>query len=136
MARLENPVIVSGFTELERDLKATSPALLKAMRVGLRQAVEPIKRDAERLSRSEISGMNRARVKPPPWSVQKIGETTREVYMVPNEKGARARTDSKRRRPNFAALMMGRSYDPALEQNRAQVANTVDHVIGTVTRTF
>lgn len=134
--RLENPVIVSGFSQLERDLKATNPALLKAMRAGLLEAVQPIKRDADRLSRSEISGMKRAKKKPPPWSLQKVGQTTREVYMVPTEKGARARRDSKLRRPNFAVLMLGRSYDPALEQNRVRVLNTVDHVIGTVTRTF
>lgn len=145
--RLENPVIVSGFAELERDLKASSPLLLKAMRTGLTIAVEPIKRDADRLALTEISGMKRARktarrsrgfIGPllPAWSVQKTGQNTREVYMVPTEKGARAKQNSALRRPNFATLMLGKSYDPALEGNRVQVLNTVDHVIGTVTRTF
>jgi hypothetical protein len=134
--RFENPVIVSGFSQLERDLKATSPAMLKAMRTGLTVAMEPIKRDADRLSIQRISGMKRAKKKPPPWSLQKIGQTTREVYMVPTEKGARARQDSALRRPNFATLMLGKSYDPALEGNRVQVANTVDNLIGTVTREF
>jgi hypothetical protein len=72
----------------------------------------------------------------PAWSVQKTGQNTKEVYMVPTEKGARARNDAALRRPNFATLMLGKSYDPALEGNRVQVLNTVDHVIGTVTRTF
>jgi hypothetical protein len=134
--RFENPVIVTGFSQLERDLKATSPAMLKAMRTGLTVAMEPIKRDADRLSIQRISGMKRAKRKPPPWSLQKIGQTTREVYMVPTEKGARARQDSALRRPNFATLMLGKSYDPALEGNRVQVANTVDNLIGTVTREF
>jgi hypothetical protein len=134
--RFENPVIVSGFSQLERDLKATSPAMLKAMRTGLTVAMEPIKRDADRLSIQRISGMKRAKKKPPPWSLQKIGQTTREVYMVPTEKGARARTNSRLRHPNFATLMLGKSYDPALETNRVQVLNTVDNVIGTVTREF
>lgn len=145
--RLENPAIVAGFTELERDLKATSPRMLKAMRAGLTVAVQPIKRDADRLALTEISGMKRARktaghkagfVGPllPAWSVQKTGQNTKEVYMVPTEKGARAKQNSALRRPNFATLMLGKSYDPALEANRVQVANTVDHVIGSVTRTF
>jgi hypothetical protein len=145
--RIENPVILAGFTELERDLKATSPALLKAMRIGLTIAVQPIKREADRLALTRISGMARARkgaakkksfIGPvlPAWSVQKTGQNTKEVYMVPTEKGARARNDSALRRPNFATLMLGKSYDPALEGNRVQVLNTVDHVIGTVTRTF
>lgn len=134
--RLENPIVVSGFSQLERDLKATSPALLKAMRAGLLEAVQPIKRDADRLALTDISGMKRAKRKPPPWSIQKIGQTTREVYMVPTEKGARARRDSKLRRPRFPQLMLGRSYDPALEQNRVQVLNTVDRTIGVVTREF
>jgi hypothetical protein len=110
--------------------------MLKAMRTGLTLAMQPIKRDADRLSFERLSGMKRAKRKPPPWSLQKIGENSKEVYMVPTEKGARARQDSALRRPNFATLMLGKSYDPALEQNRVQVANTVDNVIGTVTRTF
>jgi hypothetical protein len=138
---------VAGFTELERDLKATGPLMLKAMRTGLTIAVQPIKRDADRLALTQISGMARARktarrtagfVGPllPAWSVQKTGQNSKEVYMVPREKGARARQDAALRRPNFSTLMLGKSYDPALEANRVQVANTVDHVIGTVTRTF
>jgi hypothetical protein len=136
VARLENPVIVSGFTQLERDLKASSPLMLKAMRTGLTLAMEPIKRDADRLALSQLSGMKRSKKKPPPWSEQKIGQTTSEVYMVPTEKGARAKQTAASRRPNFATLMLGRSYDPALESNRVQVLNTVDNVIGTVTRAF
>jgi hypothetical protein len=145
--RLENPVIVTGFTELERDLKASSPLMLKALRTGLTIAVQPIKRDADRLALTRISGMKRARktagrkagfIGPllPAWSVQKTGQNTKEVYMVPTEKGARARENSGLRRPNFAVLMLGKSYDPALEGNRVQVLNTVDHVIGSVTRTI
>ena len=140
-------MVVAGFTELERDLKQTGPLMIKAMRTGLTIAVQPIKRDADRLALTEISGMKRARktagrhagfIGPllPAWSVQKIGQNTKEVYMVPTEKGARARENSGLRRPNFSTLMLGKSYDPALEANRVQVANTVDHVIGTVTRTF
>jgi hypothetical protein len=94
--RLENPVIVAGFTELERDLKASSPLMLKAMRVGLTIAVQPIKKEADRLALTRISGMARARkgaakkksfIGPvlPAWSVQKTGQNTKEVYMVPTE---------------------------------------------------
>jgi hypothetical protein len=72
----------------------------------------------------------------PAWSIQKTGQNTKEVYMVPTQKGARARQNAALRRPNFSTLMLGKSYDPALESNRVQVLNTVDHVIGTVTRTF
>jgi hypothetical protein len=142
-----NPIIVTGFTQLERDLKATGPEMLKAMRTGLTIAVQPIKKDADALALTKISGMKRARksarrhagfIGPllPAWSVQKTGQNTKEVYMVPTEKGARARENSALRRPNFAGLMLGKSYDPALEANRVQVYNTVEHVIGSVTRTF
>jgi hypothetical protein len=134
--RLENPVIISGFTELERDLKETDVRVLKAFHTGLMLAVQPIKKEADALSIARISGMKRAKRKPPPWSEQKIGQTTREVYMVPTEKGARGKQDAALRRPGFATLMLGKSYDPALEGNRVQVTNTVDHLIGTVTRTF
>lgn len=131
-----SPVIFTGMRELNRDLKATGPAVVKQMRIGLRIAVEPIKKDAEALAQSDISGMRRAKRKPPPWSVQRIGQNSREVYMVPKEKGARGVTESKRRRPAFASLLLGRSYDPAVEANRGQVANTVEHLVSVVTREF
>ena len=131
-----NPIVVTGFAQLERDLKASGPELIKAMRVGMRVAVEPIKKDADALALLRIRRMKNAKQKPPPWSINKIGQTTREVYMVPTQKGARAQQNSGLRRPNFAELMLGRSYDPALEANRAQVAHTVDRFIGAVTREF
>jgi len=138
MARLEDPVIFTGMAELNADLKATAPAMLKALRLGLEKGAEPVKEEADRESNnpSNFSGMARAKIKPPPWSVQKIGQNTKEVYMVPTEKGARAKEDAARRRPKFATRMIERVYDPALEHNRPQILRQVNLTIDVVTKEF
>lgn len=127
-------VVVEGLAQINRSLNASGRLYAKAMHAGLLEAAEPIRQDAERLSMSEISGMKRAKKKTPPWSIQRKGQTVHEVYVAPRERGVKSRTDSRRRRPNFAALMMGRAYEPALERNRPRVVAIVDNWLGTVTR--
>ncbi len=133
---VEEPVIVVNLAEINRNLRRSGKQVSAATHKGLLEAAEPVKRDADALSRSEISGMKRARKSPPPWSIQKEGSTVSEVYIVPKERGKRGgRTDGDRRRATkFVELMYGRSYNPALERNRALVVQTVDNWLGRVTR--
>jgi hypothetical protein len=125
------PILVTGLGDLQRTLKLSGVAVQRALNVSLKAAAEPIKADAERLSVSRISGMKRARVKPPPWSIQKLGTSVSEVYMVPTQRGKRFyRTEGDRRRAaKFKELMLGRSYEPALERNRLLVTKRVEQVI-------
>ncbi len=124
----DNMVIVANLGAINRSLAKSGPLVYKAMRNGLLEAAGPVKRDADSLSRSQISGMKRAKAQPPPWSIQKEGAKVTEVYIVPTEKGKRGgRTDGDRQRATkFVALMYGRSYNPALEHNRGLVAASVD----------
>jgi hypothetical protein len=70
-------------------------------------------------------------IQPPPWSLTRVGVTSREVYIVPKERGVKSRTDRRRRRPNLVELMLGRSFEPALERNEATVQLIVDQTIQT-----
>ncbi len=131
-------VEIVNLGEITRSIKLLGPAVYKAARAGLLEAAEPVKRDADQLALSEISGMKRARAKPPPWSIQKEGSTVHSVYIVPTQRGKRSqRTDGDRRRSDrFVSIMYGKSYNPALEKNRPVVAQTVDNWLGRVTREF
>ncbi len=130
-------VLVEGLAGINRSLKISGPLVSKALRLGMREAAEPVKRDAERLSRTGLSGMTRAKKSPPPWSVQKIGQTQHEVYIKPTQRGLRGRSRTAgegRRASKFVELMYGRSYDPALERNQAMVRATVDAQLTRVMR--
>ena len=127
-------VVVANLDAINRSLARSGPRIAEASRLGLRQAAEPVRQDAGRLAQTEISGMKRSKRKPPPWSEQRIGQTVHEVYIAPKQRGVRSRTDARRRRPNFAVLMLGKSYEPALERNQVLVRNTVDAWVGRIVR--
>lgn len=131
-------VVITNLGEINRAIRLLGPDVQKAARHGLLEAVEPVKRDADRFAMSGLSGMKRARKKPPPWSIQKKGATVHEVYVVPTQRGKRFyRTDGDRARAEkFVHLMYGKSYDPALEKNRPLVVAYVDNWLGRMTREF
>ena len=124
----DNMIFVTNMDEINRNLKLSGPLVANAMRRGLRDAAEPVRQDAGRLSQTKLSGMKRAKVKPPPWSVQRTGQTVHEVYIAPTQRGRRFfRTDGDRQRAGkFVEAMLGRAYEPALERNRTLVLKSVD----------
>lgn len=126
---MASTIIVEGLPQIQRDLARSAPEVEKGLRAGLRLAAEPVKRDAEQLSRSRIRRMGATPHQPPPWSLTRVGVTTREVYIVPQERGVKSRTDRRRRRHNLVELMLGRSFEPALERNADTVAVIVDRTI-------
>lgn len=123
-------VIVTGLAQIQRDLAKSGPAVNAAMRTGLRESAEPVAKLAESLSLSRIRRMGRS----PQWAVTRIGVTRQAVYIVPKERGVRARGDYRRRRPNLVGLMMGRSFEPALTAGEPIVLERVNRLIGDVIR--
>lgn len=122
-------VVVSGLSQLNRDLARSGPAVSKAMRIGLREAAEPVAKTAEALSLQRIRRMPRS----PQWAETRIGVTRSAVYVVPRQRGVKARNPFEaRRRPNLVGLMMGRSFEPALEANAPVVEAIVGRLIGQV----
>jgi len=121
-------VVVTGFTQLNRSLAASGPAVSKAMRAGLKESAEPVAKIAEGLSLRDIPRMRRS----PQWAKTRIGVTRSAVYIVPRERGVRARGDDPRRRRNLVGLMMGRSFEPALSLGAPIVERRVSRLIGEV----
>lgn len=132
----QNPVLVINLDVIERQLKALGPAVYTAAKLGMLEGAEPIRRDAENLARDEISGMKRAKKKPPPWSLQRDGVSLHEVYIAPVERGVKSKTDPSRRRSNFVGVMFGKSYDPAFEKGKPGVVAFVDKWLTTVSGEF
>lgn len=122
-------VIVNGLTQIQRDLAKSGPTVGKAMREGLRESAEPVAEIAEHLSLTRIRRMRRS----PEWAVTRTGITRSAVYIVPKERGVRTRGgDDPRRRRNLVALMMGRSFEPALTAGGPIVVGRVSRLIDEV----
>ncbi len=126
---MPSTVIVNGLAQIQRDLAKSGPAVGAAMRQGLRESAEPVGKIAEGLSLREIRNMKRS----PAWAVTRVGVTRSAVYIVPKERGVRTRgAGDPRRRRNLVALMMGRSFDPALAIGAPIVTERVSRLIGEV----
>jgi len=125
---MPSTVIVNGLPQLQRSLAASGPAVSKAMRAGLKESAEPVAKIAEGLSLRDIPRMRRS----PQWAKTRIGVTRSAVYIVPKERGVTSRTDRRRRRANLVALMMGRSFEPALSLGAPIVERRVSRLIGEV----
>lgn len=119
-------VRVRGLRELDRAFKLADKAEQKELREALRDAGEPVRADAEQLARTNIPRIG------PVWSEMRTGVTSKVVYVAPK---ARARSGNPRRkRPNLAALLLGRSMEPALERNIGEVERRVGVALDTVGR--
>ena len=128
---MANTVVVNGLPALQRSLAASGPAVSKAMREGLKESAEPVAKLAEQLSLREIRRMRCS----PEWAVTRTGVTRSAVYIVPKERGVRTRgTGDPRRRRNLVGLMMGRSFEPALNIGAPIVEARVSALIGEVIR--
>jgi hypothetical protein len=124
-------VIVHGLGQIQRDLAKSNAQVGKAMRLGLREAAEPTSRIAEQLSLARIRRMPFS----PQWAETRIGVTRSAVYIVPRQRGARVNNSlGSRRRPTLVTLMMGRSFEPALEAGADLAEASVSRLLGEVAR--
>jgi len=124
---MADPIRVEGLRELQRAFKRADGTLQKDFRTSLRVAAEPVRASAEQLAVEKIRRIG------VPWSRMRVGITQREVYVAPVKRGQKGR-DQRLRRPNLFDLLMGRSLEPALDQNIGKVEANVEKVLETVGR--
>lgn len=120
-------VRVQGLRELQRAFAQFGAEERRALRSGLAAAAEPVRVRAEELALADIDNMRLS----PRWAQMRIGVTQPVVYVAP-----RARRRQGSPRPNLAGLLMGRSMEPALDQERDEVVSLVDQLIGVVVDAF
>lgn len=123
----ERVIRLEGFRELSRAFALADKVLSAELRSGLRDAAEPVRSDAELLAVSRIPRIGIA------WSRMRVGVTRTSVYVAPRQRGARGGAG---KRPNLAALLLGRSMEPALEANIGDVEDAVEDVLATVGRAW
>lgn len=129
------PVVVIGLADIQRNLQRSGKEVGLAMRRGLKESAEPVARTAEQLSLAKIRRMEKS----PQWAEVRIGVLQSEVYIVPKQRGVRPGNPLDPRRRgwnltpvNLITLMMGRSFEPALETNRPLIEARVSTLIGEV----
>lgn len=124
------PLVVKGLRELVRaDQKATKETRL-GVKPALREAAEPVRREAENLAGRRIRNMGRS----PAWSGMRVGVTTRVVYVAPKKRGARKRAVARLRRPNLAALLLDRAMTPALDLHLHDVEQGLERMLERIGR--
>lgn len=120
-------VIVHGLDQIQRDFAKAGPKTDAALRAGLKESAEPVAQIAKQLSLARIGehhGYTMARS--PQWAEVRIGVTRHAVYIVPKKKGVKSHNPfDPRRRPNLVELMLGKSFEPALEVGGSVVENRV-----------
>ncbi len=132
----EDAVVIVNLDVIEKQLKALNPKILNAARAGLREGVEPIRREAASLALSDISGMKRKKTSN--WDFQRVGQTVHGAYVAPVERGNKSKNDPtpERRRPNFVGVMFGKSYDPAFEHGKPGLIAFTDKWLSAVSGEF
>lgn len=119
-------VHVKGLRDLEKAFKLAGPEANRELRAALTDVAEPIRADAERLARSRIPNIGES------WSRMRTGVTLKVVYVAPKSRSRESRRNPALRRPNLFGLLMGRSLEPALQQNLSLIENRVDKALQTV----
>jgi len=116
------PVAVHNLAQLNRTFKHAPKDTQRALRDEYRTVADPVKTSAETLA---VSGIPRIGAK---WSRMRVGVTSRLVYVAPRPRGLKSR-GHPRRRPNLADLLMARSLEPALAQNRHRIEADMDRML-------
>lgn len=125
MATAGRGIVVSGLSDLQKAWRVADAETAKEFRSALREAAEPVRKDAARLARISIPRNT------PAWSAMRVGVTQKSVYVAPKHRGTRNRV---LRRPKFAGLLLNRSMIPALNINARQVEDKVEDALGKVGR--
>jgi hypothetical protein len=113
--------VVHGLGELSQAFADAGREATSELRAGLRQAADPVRRDAETLAVAKIRHMPLS----PKWAEMRVGVLTRLVYVAPVKRGVKTRGADPRRRPKLADLLMERAMEPALQRNEEHSVHAV-----------
>jgi hypothetical protein len=111
---------VHGANELSRDFARCSAAFDPAIKKEIREAAQPVARDAEQLAAQRIRNLGDR------WGRMRVGVTRSLVYVAPTTRATRV---AGRGRPNLAGLLADRAMIPAVQANEAQVVERIGNVV-------
>jgi hypothetical protein len=125
------PLAVEGLAQLNAALALAEREVRLGVRKELRDTVEPVRRTAETLTAGQIRNMPKS----PKWSRMRTGVTRTSVYVAPRQRGL-GRGDSPAKRPNLAALIRTRAFDPAETQGAPLVRRNMEEMLDRVAAEF
>lgn len=135
---LDDAIKVEGLAELRAALRAFPAEVNREFNKDMRAAVEPARQAIEGRMASDISHMKDGS----PWIAARTGTSLNYVYIVPNQRGSRGASASRKRpaskgelsrkRPNFAPLAMSKAYEPARTEMAAGVTVAAEAAIAKV----
>jgi hypothetical protein len=115
MAATAGTVRVKGLRELQQDFRKMEGSLRKEVREGLREAAEPVRKQAQALFEpinADSAAGYRVRVRARGVAVEQ----------------SRRRTTG--RRPDYGRRQMGRALIPALNARQGEVISSLDKMLG------
>lgn len=118
MAGAVEGVYVDGLGDLLRACSASEKGVRKGVRGKLREAVEPVRAEAERLAPGGIRNLG------PVWGRMRAGVTTSYAYVAPA-----SRRSGGSPRPNLGPLLMKRAMEPALDAKAGEVERKLEEAI-------
>lgn len=130
---MANAVRVLGLRDLQRAFATANRGLAQDLRTAIEQAGEPIRRDAQNLVQSEISGMARSRI--PWWTIRSGVERSTIGYIVPNQRGVKGAGSARRGRPKLAPLIAEKEQT-ALDRNADRVVDEFDEALAEMAKAW
>jgi hypothetical protein len=122
----EETVRVEGLRELQRAFKLADAEQHKQLRATLKTVAEPVRVDAE------ILAVDRIRRIGIPWSRMRVGITQTSVYVAPEMRGRRSRSNRAIRRPNLKPLLLDEAMIPALNSNTPKIVAAFERALGEI----
>lgn len=116
-------IVTRGLQQVDREIS-------RGITVELHSIGDLVARDARNLALTRIRKMSSS----PTWSLMRVGQTPRLIYVVPRNKGTRRRLPTSR--PNFSPLMLDRAMRPAVRRNRSEIDRRFNAVVSTVCGEF
>jgi hypothetical protein len=115
---VSSTILVSGLSELQRDLRRMASDLGPEVRKALADVGQPIARRAETLAAANISHIG------PTWEQMRIGVTTKGVYLAPKSRRRRGSP-----RPNLAGLLLNDAMQPAVDESEEPVTAALEAML-------
>lgn len=123
---MADAIKVDGLAQLQRAFGAADRALRNDLNDALMEAAAPVRRDAQTLTLTTISGMRKS----PQWATMRTGQARGVVYVVPVERGTRSRANPRLKRgQRFVQMVLLKAMNPALARNRGNVIRRLDQML-------
>ena len=134
---MAGPIALRGQRELLAALAKADRETRLGVRRELRGVAERVRREAQTLALSAITGM----AKSPKWARMRTGVSRKLVYVAPRQRGVRWNKNNpgyrfSARRPNLADLLMTRAMQPALDRHAGDVERALEDMLDHVADDF